>query len=227
MAQSSLPQPAWREQARQVMFQATVKEAQKRYGTVEPPFNYRWEHVLAVHTLALKLARLTGADQEIVEAAAWLHDIRKSAGARHPQKGAAFARKFLPQTDFPPHKIDLVARAIKDHMGLWRKKPLKTLESQVLWDADKLTKLGLTAAFHWLGMTLTKGEPAALPDHIANLRKAPWQEKTVASMHTTAAKRAAQHRLQAFNDLWDRLEGELIGSDLQTNHLQPEEPDSN
>ena len=81
--------------------------------------NYRWEHVKAVVMLARKLARLTNADEEIVEAAAWLHDIRKDAADNHPQEGATYARQFLPTTDFPPEKIEPVAQAIIDHMGLW------------------------------------------------------------------------------------------------------------
>ena len=80
-------------------------------------FNYRWEHVTNVVTLALKLADLVGADREVVEAAAWLHDVTKRDGESHATSGAIFARDFLPQTDFPPEKIDVVARAIADHKG--------------------------------------------------------------------------------------------------------------
>lgn len=214
MAQSGSSQAEWRAQVRQAMYEATLEEAQTRYGVEKPPFNYRWEHVLAVHKLALKLAHLTGADEEIVEAAAWLHDIRKVSGDDHPRQGAAFARQFLPQTDFPPHKIEPVAQAIEEHMGLWRDEPLHFLESQVLWDADKLAKLGLTAAVHWLGNALTSKQASDLISLIGNLRDAGWQEKTVASMHSSAARHAARRRMQAFNDLWDMLELELDGNDL-------------
>ncbi|VAW39977.1 hypothetical protein MNBD_CHLOROFLEXI01-1344, partial [hydrothermal vent metagenome] len=41
-----------------------------------------------------------------------------------------------------------------------------------------------------------------------------WQAKTVASMHTKPAKRAAKKRLKAFNKVWDQLEAELAGEDL-------------
>jgi hypothetical protein len=33
-------------------------------------------------------------------------------------------------------------------------------------------------------------------------------------MHTEPARRAARKRLEAFNRLWDELEGELAGDDL-------------
>lgn len=223
MAQPGSLQADWRTEVRQAMYEATLDEAQTRYGVDKPPFNYRWEHVLAVHRLALKLARLTGADEDVVGAAAWLHDIRKIAGDDHPRQGAAFARQFLPQTDFPPHKIEQVAQAIEEHMGLWRDEPLHSLESQVLWDADKLAKLGLTAAVHWLGNALTREQASDLIGLIANLRDADWQEKTVASMHSAPARHAAEQRLKHFSELWERLEHELDGRDLEANIPQPEE----
>ncbi len=196
------------------MCEATEKEALQRYGTKEPAFNYRWEHVTAVVTLAVKLADLTGADRDVVEAAAWLHDIRKETGEQHPIEGAKFARKFLSKTDFPPKKIEKVARTIEDHMGLWRDKPLKRLESQVLWDADKLAKIGLTAVFHWLGGDFSKQKPLTTNEIITRAQANGWLKKTVASMHTAPAKKAARRRFAAFNKLWAQLEMELSGDDL-------------
>ncbi len=206
----------WREASRAAMYDASLGELRGRMGTEQVSFNYRWEHVTAVVTLALRLAELTGADADIVEAAAWLHDVRKfSDGQRHPQAGADFARRFLPTTDFPPQKIEAVAEAIADHMGLWRDEPLTVLESQVLWDADKLTKIGLTAVFHWAGGRLAGDETRTLDDLIAGGRDADWQTKALASMHTEPAKRAAEARLAAQWQVYDDLEWELAGGDLR------------
>lgn len=212
----------WQKAVRKEMLKATLREAQARYGTKDPSFNYRWEHVTAVVDLATRLAEETGADAEIVVAAAWLHDIRKETGPRHPAEGAKFARSFLPKTDFPPAKVEAVAKAIEDHMGLWRKKPLKNLESQVLWDADKLAKIGLTAVFHWAGDLFTKNRQITLQRLIKNGRNSQWQQKTVASMHTEPARRAAQTRLQTYNQLWDTLEQELHGDDLRPQTFEEE-----
>jgi uncharacterized protein len=214
MIVSEKKQKEWRKAAKKVMYKATVKEARQRYGKAEPIYNYRWEHVTVVAALAVKLAKLTGADEEIVEAAAWLHDIAKDKGSNHPQIGADYARGFLVKTTFPAEKIERVAQAIEQHMGLWRSEPLTNLEAQVLWDADKLAKLGLTAVFHWTGMNLAEGKPKTTNELIHNGRKANWQEKTVASMHTEPAKRTAEARLRAYHQLWDGLEMELRGEDL-------------
>jgi len=206
---------SWRDAARAAMHEATLVELRGRYGTSEVSFNYRWEHVTTVVTLALRLAELTGADIETVEAAAWLHDICKfSHGEQHPVAGAAFARDFLPTTDFPPGKIAAVAEAIADHMGLWREEPLTVLESQVLWDADKLAKIGLTAVFHWTGGALAGNRMHPLGALIRRARANDWQPRTVASMHTTPARRAAAARLAAFQRLYDDLDRELSGGDL-------------
>lgn len=194
---------------------ATEQEIISRFGSLDnASFNYRWEHVKSVVVLGCRLAQMVGADQEVVEAAAWLHDVRKEAGESHPREGAKFARKFLPKTDFPPEKIERVATVIEDHMGLWRDKPLTNLESMVLWDADKLAKIGLTAVFHWTGLALAGNQSRDLSDLIARGRSATWQAKTVASMHTEPARRAAQARLEAYQWLWNTLEAELNGDDL-------------
>ena len=207
---------SWRKVVKKAMRRASEAEAEKRFGSAKPMFNYRWEHVTAVVTLALKLAELTGADSEVVEAAAWLHDICKDAGPKHPQAGAKFAHELLATTDFPKEKIGRVAKAIRQHMGLWRKKPLKNLESQVLWDADKLAKIGLTSAFHFTAVNLMQGNGRSTQSLIKNGRNNEnWLPKTVASMHTEPAQRAAKARLKAFDELWDQLEAELGGNDLQ------------
>lgn len=205
----------WRAAARKAMCEATEREARRRLGKTEPSFNYRWEHVTTVVKLAVKLARLTGADVEVVEAAAWLHDICKEKKDDHSREGARFARNFLRETDFPKNKIKRVAQAIEDHMGLWREEPLTNLESMVLWDADKLAKIGLTAAFHWTGWALAGSKLRDMDNLIARARSADWQRKTVNSMHTKPARRAAKKRLKAYNALWDGLEAELRGDDLE------------
>lgn len=205
---------SWRDVVRDRMLKATLDEAEKRFGTRDPAFNYRWEHVCAVHALAMKLVDLTGADAEIVEAAVWLHDVAKEAGDKHAQAGAAVARELLPETDFPDQKIEPVAQAIADHMGLWRSQPLTALESQILWDADKLAKVGLTAAVHWMGLDLAQRNPTTTRDLIEQSQQIDWLEKCVNSMHTEPARRAARSRMHSFTEMWATLEGELNGADL-------------
>ena len=206
------PAVVWEPAVREVMKTAAEQQAQKRGARTD--FNYRWEHVKAVVTSARRLAILNGADVDIVVAAAWLHDVRKDKGNKHPEWGARFAEEMLPTTNFPLAKIPAVARAIRDHMGLWRDEPLRHLESQILWDADKLTKLGLTSAVHWLGAALNRGRVQTTEDFIAGSLEPDWYEKTVASMHTPQAKVAAARRLANFRTFFNDLQQELDGKDI-------------
>ena len=174
------------------------------------PFNYRWEHVQIVVGLALHLADLTGADREIAEASAWLHDVCKGE-PNHGVAGARAARTLLAHTDFPAAKIDAVAQAISLHVGLTRPPgaPLQPLEAAVLWDTDKLSKLGVQALAYNLGMTFMHG--LTLPQRRQNLREFTESvlSRTVASMNTPAGSALAQERYQAMLDtlaLWEREE---------------------
>lgn len=204
----------WRTVCQRYAEQRASAEARKEWrakGDEAPPFNYRWEHVQAVAALALHLAQVMGADDEIVEAAAWLHDICKGQ-PNHGVAGALQARAILGQTDFPPAKIDAVAQAISVHVGLYRAPeaaPLQPLEAAILWDADKLSKLGVQALAYNMSMNFMRG--LTLTQRRANLRE--YTEgvlaRTVASMNTSEAGVLAQTRYQAMLDtltLWEREE---------------------
>ncbi len=175
------------------------------------PFNYRWEHVQIVAGLALHLADLTGADREVVEAAAWLHDVCKGE-PNHGVAGAKAARTLLEHTDFPAAKIGAVALAISLHVGLQRPPgapPLQPLEAAILWDADKLSKLGVQALAYNLSMSFMHG--LTLPQRRGNLREFTESvlSRTVASMNTPEASVIAQQRydaMLAMLALWKREE---------------------
>ena len=119
---ASVGAPQWRTECQVWARQQTVAEARDAWNlpTAEQiPFNYRWEHVQQVVRLARWLAHETTADLDIVEAAAWLHDVSKGE-PKHGVAGAKQARTILGQTDFPQAKIDGVAVAIAVHVGLYR-----------------------------------------------------------------------------------------------------------
>lgn len=206
--------PDWRTVAQEVAYTATLREARERWDVEDHPANYRWAHVKAVVAHAKRLAQLTGADPEICEAAAWLHDCAKQGGNDdHGQDGAKKARAVLKETDFPPRKIKAVSRAIARHVGLYLDKPVKPLEAAVLWDADKLTKVGLgSTLLHIASWVLTERGPiSALP---ADAAEQDWVEKTVASFHTAPARQIAQTRLAAQRAFWAQAAAELAAEDL-------------
>jgi HD superfamily phosphodiesterase len=123
-------------------------------GAYRPIFNYRFEHTVAAVRLARWLAPATGADLEVVECAAWLHDVAKrlrDPGSKdtHAQDASAQVEGILADTDFPKAKIPAVRDAIERHVGLRLAKRLEPLETACLWDCDKLSKIGAASLIHF------------------------------------------------------------------------------
>ena len=165
-----------------------------------PVFDYRFEHTLAVVKLARWLAPLAGADLEIVECAAWLHDCRKLLKAgkgkdTHAQDASGAVAAILDGTDFPPAKIPAVRTAIERHVGLKRKTRLEPVEAACLWDADKLSKIGAASLVHFACIA-----GAFEPIETAGIlqRGELWLDhaRTIAaSMNTKPARKEAERRV--------------------------------
>jgi uncharacterized protein len=188
----------WRQQVRQAARESAQQEARQLWGLGEDaaiPFEHRWEHVQAVAGLALRLAAELNADGEVVEAAAWLHDVCKMQ-PNHAAAGARNAELFLEETDFPQEKIPAVASVIAQHEGLYREEaePLQPIEAAILWDADKLSKLGLQSIIYVVSAPYSAGRSmqARLDDIEEFIEEV--LNRTVNSMNTEPAKRLAGRR---------------------------------
>ena len=204
----------WRWVVAREAHEATLREARERWKIEDHPASYRWTHVQAVVRLALRLAELTGADRDVVEAAAWLHDCaKKGKDDDHGRTGSIRAGEILRMTDFSEDKVEAVVDAISKHVGLWVEEPIVPLEAAVLWDADKLSKLGVSSAMQDIGywVMVQRGPVDALP---AAMAEQDWRKKTVASFHTEPARVAGRKRLAAQQAFWQRVEIELSGDDL-------------
>ena len=120
----------------------------KNYSWENLKFNYRAEHTQLVLSIGMQLGRDLEADMDILKAAILLHDIgRNKVEKGHAKEGAQLAREILENTDFLSEKIDAVTYAIGVHAG-WDESIPKTLEARILWDADKLSKLGASVILH-------------------------------------------------------------------------------
>ncbi len=204
----------WRNAVRRAARRAAARE-----DSLNTPFGYRWEHVKAVVTTALRLAELLDADREVVEAAAWLHDVAKDQPDEdeqnnHGQAGAAAARRILAETDFCPTKIDAVAQAIAQHVGLVSQQPVEPLEAAVVWDADKLTKLGATATLHATVLGLQEETVSSTQDVTDWVIQLDMGRRIAASMNTAPAQRAAWARLRLSSRWVHGMGRELSAADL-------------
>jgi len=77
------------------------------------------EHLLIVREYALRLAAILDADAEIVELAAYLHDMAAIADIsvipKHHILGAGLARSFLQEHKYPSERIERVAQCVASH----------------------------------------------------------------------------------------------------------------
>lgn len=201
----SAPRQAWAPFCRAYAEQCARLETRHSSGLGESDavdFEQRWEHVQQVVRAAQWLARETEADAMIVEAAAWLHDIRKGE-PKHADAAADVAPALLAQTDFPPQKVAAVAEAIRLHEGLTRPvgaPPLQPLEAAVLWDADKLTKVGVQALAFNLSTHWAKGSTLAERRRSAEEFVRDTLARTVESFNTEPARALAQRRFAAMQE---------------------------
>lgn len=103
-------------------------------------------HAFRVRELAMRIAAAIGADTDVVEAGALLHDVGHTAGRDgHAERGASLAAETLARCGFPAEKVQAVAACIEHHH--WRPgragdPPEPTPEYQAFADADRLDALG-------------------------------------------------------------------------------------
>ncbi|MBT3230577.1 HD domain-containing protein [Candidatus Uhrbacteria bacterium] len=100
------------------------------------------EHFVPVVKYAKQLAKEVGADQEVVEIAAWLHDIGSIHGYKdvHHEYGRDYAQKYLSGVGYPQDKIDMVKHAIYAHRGS-KSIERETKEAECVADADAFSHI--------------------------------------------------------------------------------------
>jgi uncharacterized protein len=180
---------------------------------VESIYDYRYDHVEFVVNMAKHIAMQVGADMEVVTLASWLHDIAKPGmgGVRkHGEISAEMAREILLQHDIDEAIIDRVCEVIRKHVGLTLEAPIEPIEAGVLWDADKILKLGAIGFVHFLvnGIKLNPGTKLDSAAH--NLRKfIPVAQQIVESMNTSIGREMANKRLQTLIAISEQLDEEI------------------
>ena len=101
-------------------------------------------HITRVAENGKRLAKLFGADAEIVEIAALLHDYASVKDAAlyqaHHLHGPVEAEKIMQQLGYPPDKIEAVKHCIATHRGS-APSQRRSAEAECLANADAVTHL--------------------------------------------------------------------------------------
>jgi HD superfamily phosphodiesterase len=110
------------------------------------------DHILRVRERCIRLAERLNADLEVLIAAIYLHDL-----GRHyiPDKGhgalsAEKAGPVLERIGFPKDKRERVLYTIKVHDVTWAPEDRTSIESQILYDADKIDTLGVVGILRYI-----------------------------------------------------------------------------
>src|SRR5512133_4408917 len=140
----------------------TIEQARTWYRDADPVHNF--EHVLRVYRMAERLAEDEGADLEIVQAAALLHDAEGSAPGSetrksHHHRSADFAGQVLAAEGWPAERIAAVQHCIRAHRFRNDGETPQTIEANVLFDADKLDVLGAIGAARTVAYAMLNNQP--------------------------------------------------------------------
>lgn len=121
-----------------------------QYIRAEAQPSDKFGHQPRLYVLATKIGKGLQYDDDILFAAAWMHDLGVFLGHRpqdteqlsrwdHVPYTIRRSRELLSGWGFPPEKLDRVAEAIQHHQA---KDNPKTMEGTLLRDADILEQLG-------------------------------------------------------------------------------------
>lgn len=206
----------WELQLQKLVRTETEIDARKVWNTCTDhiPFNYRFEHTRSVVNTARFLQRHEGGNLRVIVAAAWLHDIAKrfdmkdEPGPHHGILSARKATEILSTLDFSEKEVQWVHEAIEHHVGLFADNVERSLEADIIWDADKLTKVGAVSIGHAFSIAPAFGQ---VTTEGMIQRGHNWLQvigKTVSAFKTETARKIGRDRMAFLTGFYDRLASE-------------------
>ncbi|MFQ6009551.1 MAG: HD domain-containing protein [Candidatus Aenigmatarchaeota archaeon] len=139
-------------------------------------------HVIPVVKNSLKLAEIKNANREIVELAAYLHDIARADLKEHSKKdhdirGAEIAYAFLTDLGYPEETAEKVASCIRTHRGSNRELVPETIEAKILTTADAMSHFQCFPILFLLTGEKFKDEPEKKLKWASDKIDGDWNEK--------------------------------------------------
>ncbi len=207
----------------------SVDEARVLYEEADSVHDF--DHILRVLRLVERIGKSEGADLDVLRPAALLHDWGRleaeSMSLDHAVEAAARTRVLLEERGEIRQRIDAVAHAIAAHRFRSDPKP-KTLEAQVLFDADKLDAIGaigIARVFAYGGAHRQRLWAPRDAVDVARWRKVgddPARHTAVhefvvklsrirARLYTESGRVIAEDRHRFMVDFFQRLDAEVLG----------------
>lgn len=182
-------------------------------------------HLERVVSTALRLAAEEGARLEVVLPAAWLHDcvhVAKDSPdrARASRLAAEHALQFLASAGYARDCLPAIGHAIEAHSYSAGIAP-RTLEAQVVQDADRLDALGAIGLARCIAVGAALGRPVYEPLDPFCRARAPDDRgasvdhfytkllKLAGTMQTAAGRREAERRTAFLSAFLAQLESEI------------------
>ena len=178
----------------------------------------KYGHQPRLYALTQKIGNGLQYDDDVVFAAAWLHDLGVFVGHR-PEDPAELARwdhvryacervpQILNDAGFPAEKVPAVLAAIREHQP--QDYPT-SIDATILRDADILEQLGAIGALRTVAKVGRDTRYATFTDAVKTLQKnlATLPEK----IRLESTKRLAEPRIAALRNFLDAVESESAGA---------------
>ena len=190
--------------------------------------SHGWDHTLRVVRLCEVMGPVEKADMDVLTAAAYLHDIGRSAqdtaegAVCHAAEGARLAEPIVDSLPFSNDQQQNIIHCIRAHRFRNHHKPA-TIEARVLFDADKLDSIGaigvaraflfageLGARLHNPNLNAEDGRPYSVDDTGYREFKVKLC-KIKARMLTDAGRKWARERHAFMEDFFNRFLAEYEG----------------
>lgn len=174
----------------------------------------KFGHQPRLYALAVAIGAGLAYDDDVVFAAAWMHDLGVFLGHRpadpaelarwnHVPYTISRTRALLPAWGFPEEKLDAVAEVIRTHQP--HDAPA-TLEASLVRDADILEQLGAVGALRALVKVGRDTRYATYSDLIHVLQRA--METLPGKLHFDSARDLAKPRIAALRALLGAIDAE-------------------
>jgi uncharacterized protein len=203
-----------------------------RHLRSEPSGHDHW-HAFRVRDLGIRIAEAIGADTEVVQATALLHDIGHGTGRpEHAKRGANLATTILFGCGFPADKISAITACIEHHHWLPCRAgdpQVPTVEYQAFADADRLDALGAVGIARAFAFGGAHGRPIWNPE-ADTAAPGPYGASSIhhfhdkllrlrGDMYTEPGRRLAAQRVAVLEEFLDAFILQWDGKDFELTPL--------